>query len=229
MTSLPANVKSLIYDIKVESADMIIRRNLLSVRNGMTQSSGYIDQNSFVVPAGGNVSIPDVPICYRLFIYSSLPIVIEGTPPGGSLTTFSGQTMFAIDGGLSGLILTNTGTVDAAVNLIRLATTNPSSGGTLPPPYAINPTLLTFPAFAYIVPIGASVTNLAKVVVTDTAYNPLINDQVDAPSTSIGQKFRICDSLGNANSTGNYLMYLNQAVTNMNSSGLLQLWIYQTT
>ena len=228
MTTL-SNVRSLVFDIKVESADSTVRRNIASIRSGLAQSNGYIDQNSFIVPAGGNVSIPDVPMCYRLFIYSSQPLVIVGTPPSNAQVTFSGQSVLALDGGLSGVVLTNTGIIDANATLIRLATTNTSSGGTLPPPYAINPTLLSFPAFSYLVPIGASVTNLAKVVVTDTSYTPLVNDQIDPPSATIGQAYRICDSLGNPNSTGNYLMYLNQAVTSINSSGLLKHWIYQTT
>ncbi len=223
-TTTTTNNRALIFDLKVESADSQIRRNLLSIRSGVTQANGYIDQQAFTVPAGGTVNIPDLPMTFRVCVYSQYPLYIQGTVTGASTqSNFPGQMLFILDTGVTGLTLTNTGTTDSPVFMTRLSTIAPINS------YVIPPTLLTFPAYSDLVPIGAAVTNLSKVVVTDIAYNPLVNDQVDAPSLTIGQAFRICDSSGNANITGSYLMYLNQAVTGMNTSGLLQLWIYQTS
>ncbi len=118
------NPRSLVLDMKVWSACDNIRINIVALRSGVVQNDGYTSQSSFVVPSGGKVLIPNVPITYRLFIYSSEALVVAGTLPSGSALTLYGQTLLMMDGGLNNLLLTNTGIVDANAVLIRFSTTN---------------------------------------------------------------------------------------------------------
>lgn len=214
--------KTLAIDISAFYADSRLRRNILGVRTANCLTNSFIDEQGGVVQAGLTTTISAVGNTMALIIYSTQPLTATFQIVGnGSPTIFAGQTLTVCTSPITGSItLTNYGVNDALINVIRLA--QPTEA----PIYIIDRELITFPALARLAPIGASVTTLANVDVSDVALDIFTNDQVTAPGTgpSVFQKYRICNSSGTPTPTGNYVMLLDDNVTQQNFGGTLQIW-----
>lgn len=212
------NNHSLITDIKQYTADHRLRRNILSVRTSVSTDNAYTDVQTVVIKSGKTLVLTDLPQCISFTLYCPLPVYVSGVVDGNLVaTSFTGQTFVSMTTGFNGVSVSNNNTTDVLVSITRMSQSESA--------YMIARHLVTFPMLSRIAPIGASITVLSNVFVEDVALFPLVNDQVIAPSNSAGQRFRVCDSLGVATPTGNYIMYLNDIVTQQNFSGTLQLWV----
>lgn len=210
--------RSVITDTRVYAADGRVNRNILSIRSSVSADGGYSDIQTLVVKSGKSITLSDLPQSLSFTLYSQQPVFVTGTVVGNSgPTNYTGQTYMNLTTGMNSVTISNTTLIDTVVTVIRLSLSEVQ--------YIMPRHLVTFAALSRIAPIGYAVNTLAKVQVTDVTLFPLINDQVMAPSNGAGQRFRICDSLGNPSPTGNYIMYLNDIVTQQNFSGNLQLWI----
>lgn len=212
------NNRALVYDLRQYSADEKVRRNILGVRTAVSRDSAYVDQGSFVIKAGKTLTLNNLPQCLAITIYAKYPVFISGAVDGNATpTSFTGQTLFNLTTGMNDVSITNNNVEDVSVTVIRFSASEAE--------FVISRRLITFAPLSRIAPIGASVTNIANVVVEDVALFQLINDQVIAPSNSAGQRFRVCNADGTPNVNGAYIMYLNDIVTQQNFSGTLQLWV----
>lgn len=211
--------RTLVMDFSVLAADLKIRDSLLAGRTAVSDDNCIIDTATFTLDAGESYAVPNLPASKAFFLYANYPVNVTGTIAGNvNPTNWTSQSMVAMTSGVQTVTVTNVGTKVATVTVIRL-----SSIATIGTTIARH--LITFSPLSRIAPIGATVTNLANVVVEDVALFQLTNDQVSAPSSTAGPKFRVCDPDGTANPTGTHIMYLDDIVTQQNFAGTLQLWV----
>lgn len=212
--------KGLVFDLKIFSAEDRIRRNLLGIRSSVSQENGLIDQQSFTLIQGQTLSIPNLPLSVYFSLYANRLVSVLGKLPGQeNAILFPPQSLFLLEGGLRDVEITNNNTENVTVTITRLSRTQVV--------YINELTLFTFPAFARIIPLGFVVQDINKMVVQTQSFISLTNDQVSAPSTNQINKYKIVDSDGTPNINGDHLMYLDDNITQNNSSGTLQLWIGQ--
>lgn len=121
----------------------------------------------------------------------------------------------------SSIIFYNSQTVYIPVTIIRLGNED------LSPTYASR-ALYTVSALSRIFMLPAPITNINKVSVQDVTLETWTNDQLNLPSTITGNKYRVCDANGDANPNGQYIMLLNDLVTQQNFSGTLKMWVSES-
>lgn len=220
------SARSLVFDLKLFSADSRLNKNLLSVRTSVTRDPAHLKEDVFSLLATESISLPAVANTSAFCLYSSAPVKVT-TKVDNNLTptVFENQTILAMTSSVASVVVENTGLNKATIQVVRLALYNAAT-----PIQPIVRQIITFSALSRITALPQAITVLGNVNVDDITLFPFVNDQVTAPGSgpSVANKFRICNSDGTANSTGAYIMILDDMITQQNFSGTLQFWIEET-
>lgn len=216
---------SLAIDLRVMQADRTMSRNILSNRASVSQEGGYVGQQSFKLKSADTISIPDLFNNSAFILHSRLPVRVSGAISGNpNPTVFENQNVLVMTTGISNLLIENTSASDTDVTIIRFA-----ESATVP----VDPiprTKIYFAPLTNISSLPAPVQDLHKLVVQNMALGYMINDQTTQPGTGtqVQNKFRICDVDGTPNTKGQYLMVLDENVTQQNFTGDLYFWVEET-
>jgi len=217
--------RSLIYDLKLFSADSRLQRNILSIRAGASAKQANLVEDGFTLGAGEIHTLQNVNNTISFCLYSTQPVgVVARIDNNIDDTLFENQTLLTITSKVENIEITNSGNKSATVYVARLGdfiTPTP------PNPDVIPRQQVTFAPLSRVTALPQNIQVLANVRVEDTTLEPFYNDQVTAPGTnpSTVTKFRICNADGTPNATGSYLMILDDNITQQNFTGTLQFWI----
>lgn len=217
------SANSLVFDLKLFSADTKIRKNLLSARTAVTKDPAHLKEDGLSLGPGEITSLPTVDNTNALCLYSTVPVKVTTRVDNNvANTVFENQTLLVITSNVSSVALENTSLQKATIFVARLALYNPAT-----PVQPIPRQLVTFSALSRITALPQAITNIGNVTVEDITLFVFTNDQVTAPAVggASANKFRICNSDGTPNSNGAYLMILDDLITQQNFSGTLQFWI----
>lgn len=216
-------INSLTFDLRVLKADTRNSLQIFANRAGFIQDNGFLDTKDVYLQNEAIANIEDLINIRTTLIYSYHPVTIEATIGDSvSLTQFTNQTLWIISGKISGIKITNNSGEGSAVKIIRLAEQQ-----IIEVPDLLPRQLITFTALNRIAQLPLAIVNLANVRVQSVTLANWTNDQVTNPGTGLTviDKFRICNSNGTPNPTGQYIMILNDVVSQQNFSGTLQLWV----
>ncbi len=219
------SARSLIFDLKLFSADTRLRTNLLAVRVASTIDPAFLKEDGFSMLPSEVVTLPALDYNIAFCLYASSPVDVETVVDNNvDPTLFKEQTLLTITSKVGQLTIINTSEKKATVSVVRLGSANIPNP---PVPDIIPNQLVTFSQLSRIAALPQAITTLANVRVQDVTLNDFENDQVTAPGTGSGvlDKFRICDNTGAATPTGAYIMLLDDNITQQNMSGTLQVWV----
>lgn len=220
------SANSLVFDLKLFSANTQIRQNLLSIRTGATKDPAYVKEDGFSLGAGESIAMNDNITTGAFCLYSKFPVTVTATVDSAvAPTVFENQTLLITTSSLKNITVANPGTARTTISVVRLSLVVP-----IVPVQPMARQLITFASLARIAALPHAITTLAKVIVEDVTLAIYTNDQVTAPGLGAGvfEKFRICNSDGTPNPTGAYIMILDDLVSQQNFSGTLQLWVQET-
>lgn len=220
------SARSLVFDLKLFSADSKLNKNLLSARTAVTRDPAHLKEDVFSLLTTESISLPAIANTVAVCLYSTAPVKITTTVDNNvTATVFENQTLFSLTSKVGSMVIENLGLNKATVQVVRLAL---YSAATPIQPMARQ--LVTFSALSRITALPQAIVVLGNVNVEDVALFPFVNDQVTAPGSgpTVANKFRICNADGTPNNAGSYIMLLDDMITQQNFSGTLQIWVEET-
>ncbi len=220
------SVNSLVFDLKLFSADSKLRQNLLSVRAGVTQDPGYLKSDGLSLDTNESILLPVVDGTKAFCLYATRPVNVTALVDGNlTPTVFESQTLLLVTSNMTDVRITNLlpGRSTITVNRLAIVVSTPVYG-------PMQRQLITFPALSRIAALPQAIISLGKVVVQDVTLATFGLDQSTPFGGGAGvfERFRICNSDGTPNATGAFIMILDDMVSQQNFSGTLQLWVEET-
>ena len=216
--------KGLTLDLRVYEGNDRNTLNVSSTRTGFVQAAAYVDKRNFALAIGNSINIQKAETT-KVFIFNSIyPVtVIAEVRNNLEAVTFENQKILVISDKVGNVFVDNTSGKITDINIIRF-----SEKDDVTPSPEMPRQLVTFAATPNrIAQLPQNIININNVRVQNVTLVDWQYDQSTAPGTGIQvlNKYRICDSNGTPNTTGNYIMILNDTVSQQNFSGTLQLWV----
>lgn len=219
--------KGLSLDLRVYKGNNRNTLNIFDNSTGFIQELAYLDQDSLVLRNNTSRTFVELFGTRVVVIQSYVPIRITTTVNGNlNPTVFNNQTLLVISDHVGEITIANLSGQEAKVQIIRLAQQQIVEPTTLIPRQ-----LITFAPLSRITQLPENVFNINNLIVQSVTLANWTNDQVTnfGTGSTVNSKYRICNSDGTANATGNYIMILNDVVSQQNFSGTLQLWVEETS
>lgn len=217
--------KTLVYDLKLFSADERLRQNILSVRTASSAPNAYIKEDAFVLAQNKSMVLETLENTSSFCLYATQPVDVELIVDNNvDPIILLNQTMTVITSNVESVTVSNPNNKTANVTVARLAGILEATPDL---PDVMPRTLITFAFLSRITALPQPIVNIDNVIVEDVTLFQFTNNQTQGYGTGPQYKnlFRICDSDGTPNVNGGFIMLLDDDVTQQNFSGTLQFWV----